>query len=154
MNDQLNQIKQAIRLVMSNLKHSGDQEDEVSVPTEALLTDGYMVMEEALTAVNLLLEGSLNGVHILTVDQSLSSDQYARLKQQCSDQFGEGKFLLLEGGVRYDGTIGSQYNGFYPTRVEVIDWRNNAPDPGRLAPKNVQLSWQDQGTTLKVFLND
>jgi hypothetical protein len=39
-----------------------------------------------------------------------------------------------------------------PTRVEVIDHRSNAPDFGRVNP--IELSYQDDGRTLKIFLKD
>ena len=41
-----------------------------------------------------------------------------------------------------------------PTRYEVIDHRKNAPDVGRVDPKCVEFSYQDDGRTLKVFLSD
>lgn len=43
------------------------------------------------------------------------------------------------------------------TRFEVIDGRADAPEPGRALVAygvQVELSWQDSGQTLKVFLSD
>lgn len=45
-------------------------------------------------------------------------------------------------------------SGTRPTRHEVIDHRKNAPDIGRVNPKCVEFSYQDDGRTLKVFLAD
>jgi len=41
--------------------------------------------------------------HILVCNQSLTDEQFNRLSEQCADNFGEGMFLLLEGGVTYEG---------------------------------------------------
>lgn len=42
-------------------------------------------------------------IHILECKELLSESQYTRLKEQCSEQFGKGNFLLLEGGVKHCG---------------------------------------------------
>lgn len=41
-----------------------------------------------------------------------------------------------------------------PTRIEVIDHRKNAPDLGRLPSSQIEVSWQDNDMTLKIFIND
>lgn len=42
--------------------------------------------------------------HILTFKEALTEEQYERLKKQCEDNFGQGQFILLEGGLEYRGT--------------------------------------------------
>lgn len=41
--------------------------------------------------------------HVLFIKESLTTEQYNRLKDQCERNFGIGKFILLEGGVEYRG---------------------------------------------------
>lgn len=40
------------------------------------------------------------------------------------------------------------------TRLEIIDHRKDAPDYGRLPPQILDFSYQDDGRTLKIFIND
>ena len=41
--------------------------------------------------------------HILSCDEQLNDEAYQRLKKQCEEIFGEGNFILLEGGLSYKG---------------------------------------------------
>lgn len=41
--------------------------------------------------------------HIIEVEGNLTDAQYARLKELTKENFGEGKFLLLESGAKYKG---------------------------------------------------
>lgn len=41
--------------------------------------------------------------HIIEIKETLGQDVYDRLKRQCAENFGEGKFILLEGGAQYKG---------------------------------------------------
>lgn len=41
-----------------------------------------------------------------------------------------------------------------PNRIEVIDHRSDAPDKGRISSSQLEISWQDENRTLKIFLND
>jgi hypothetical protein len=42
-------------------------------------------------------------MHILHYEGTIPAEVYDRLKAQCVENFGAGKFLLLEGGIQYKG---------------------------------------------------
>jgi hypothetical protein len=69
------------------------------------------IMEEFIKAYDSVPEISTErNIHMFTYDSFLDDEQYARLKQQLVQQFGEGRCLLLEGGIKYHGrtTINSK----------------------------------------------
>lgn len=44
--------------------------------------------------------------HILETELTLNENQFQRLREQMTEQFGMGNVILLEGGVKYIGITG------------------------------------------------
>lgn len=78
-----------------------------------LIMDGENVLcelqghaaESVYRLVNEMDHEATRNVQLLAHDDTINDEQYHRLKQQCEETFGKGKFILLEGGLKHLGTI-------------------------------------------------